>query len=227
VEAGTHQMEESIENLFSVENVEGVEGAVDKLSALCTADTDLSAQVSSACERFLREKSDMCNAKARRKISRLIERLQGNMKSTSNLSSVSESDSAFVGEDHALSLRGAASVEDIEQIIVQISSVQYDMCPKSQITDTINSMQATLDRTDVTMNAKLRRRINRLMQTLTEVKPLAAAGVKAEKEKKPIEKLPIPDTTQLLHDATTVSDVEAALNTMDLSVLSVGMCPLF
>lgn len=214
-------MDESIKYLFSVDNAEGVEVAVDKLSALCNADVDLSAQVSSACERFLREKSDICNAKGRRKISRLIERLQVYLKSPSDQSS---SDCVVVGEDHASSLKVASTIEDIEQIIVQISAVQYDQYPKSQIEDTINSMQSTLDRSDLTMNAKLRRRINRLIQMLSEIKPVQDLTAKSEKQKKPqvVQKLSIPETTKLLQEAATVSDVETGLNTMDLSILSLG-----
>ena len=227
-------MEDAIQALLSEQNEsEVIDRALETIQNACLEKPDSAPCAANALTDFLEKRQQSCNAKLRRKVGRLVDRLLScsvaTLEQPTDVTCVEKSFSEVTTkEDFASALRNSTSREDIEGIVIQISAFDFENYPKSALLEIIKSLDVLLDNESITLNSKLRRRIKRLSQDMSDIvtKTLSSTAIAndlAESEPVVVRPLPIPEVTRLLQAASSISDVTAALNCMDLSNLREGI----
>jgi hypothetical protein len=125
-------------------------------------------------------------------------------------------------------LQTGEMLTEIEETITKLPLLEF-LVRDENVDQLITALEYFLNRTELQINAKLRRRVKRIIETLTNIQSrdqLAAAAVTAtaasqEREQDEIivtavKKVPIAKTLELLSSVRSFHELEYALNSMEL-----------
>jgi hypothetical protein len=210
------------------------------LNLISTCHRDDILQSRHSCAQILNELSaneNLMNAKLRRKLKRTLQFILsdtptesgGDSMEIASILNLPSNPSALIAELKSCLalLQNGEILTEIEESITKLPLTEF-LVRDENVDQLITTLEQFPDRTELQINAKLRRRVKRMIETLTNLKTpdqLAAAstvppGRGGESEEEivvtAVKKVPLAKTLELLSTVRTFSELEYALNSMDL-----------
>lgn len=192
----------------------------------------------------LTKNENLMNAKLRRKLKRILQFILNETttepsstlveenssiqekKEITNPSSTSSSTVVTAIKECLQVLQECSNLTEIEESIIKLPVTEF-LSRDQNVDRFILALERFLERSDIQINAKLRRRVKRLMETLTALPSSSGNGSSQVSRQSQggdednivvtvVKKVPIIQTLQLLNSVRSYQDLEYSLNSMEL-----------